>query len=326
MSQWFGGQGRKGGKATPEDSSEFSRGRAGRPIRPGNEPQVSRPGASRPQPTRPQPGRPQQNFPPPESSKDWNPNLGRGVGNDIYSDNSSPETRIPENRRTGNGVPETRVPDSQVNQNYQNYQQYQDYQDDQNEQNEQSVDYGSEEEGEAQEETAVQIGFKRRLVALILDFLAFYVVACAVMLIPFLNSYLSVNLVLCLLLLFRDILFQGRGIGKNLMGLQVIDAQTGGEPTLKQAALRNIVLFGPYLVIQVIGLVLHFIPIAMVNQVVITIVNVVGLLYVVAVFPMEIYRAYTRPDGRRLGDELAQTEVIDSIMDFTQPFPLSSRR
>jgi uncharacterized RDD family membrane protein YckC len=303
MSQWFGGQGRKGDKATPEDSSEFSRGRASRPVRPGSEPQVNRPGASRPGASRSQ-----QSYPPAESSQGWNPNLSRGGGKDIYSDISPPETRVPDNR---------------LNQNYQQNQQYQDYQEDENEE---PPVYGGEEQVGVQGEAPEQIEFKKRLVALIIDFLAFYVVACGVMLIPFLNAYLSVNLLLCLLLLFRDVLFQGRGIGKNLMGLQVIDAHTGGEPTLKQEALRNIVLFGPYLTIQVIGLILHFIPSAIVNQVVITIVNIAGLLYVVIVFPMEIYRAYARTDGRRIGDELAQTEVIDSNMDFSQPFPTSSRR
>jgi hypothetical protein len=59
---------------------------------------------------------------------------------------------------------------------------------------------------------------------------------------------------------------------------------------------------------------------------VITIVNAAGALYVIVVFPMEVHRAYTRQDGRRLGDELARTEVIDSNMDFSQPFPTSPRQ
>jgi hypothetical protein len=86
------------------------------------------------------------------------------------------------------------------------------------------------------------------------------------------------------------------------------------------------VLLGPYLAVQVVGIILHFIPVAMVNQVVMTIVNVLGTVYVVVVIPMEVYKAYTSPDGRRMGDEIAQTEVIDSSMDFSQPFPTPSRR
>jgi len=276
MSQWFGGQGRKGGKTNPEDSSGFSRGRASRPIRPGSEPQS----------VRPQPKNFQQ-----ESSKGWNPDLAREADDDIsFSDN-----RV-------NSHP------------YQDYEQ------------EEQADFGNEDQNEVEDEPAVQIEFKKRLVALIIDFMVFYVVTCGIMLVPFLNAYLSVNPVLCLLLLFRDVLFQGRGVGKNLMGLQVVDADTGGAPTLKQAALRNIVLFGPYLVIQVVGIILHFIPVNTVNQIVITIMNAVCAVYVIIVIPMEVYRAYNRPDGRRFGDELARTEVVDSNMDFSQPLPARRAR
>lgn len=145
--------------------------------------------------------------------------------------------------------------------------------------------------------------------------------AMTIMLIPYLNNYLHTNLVMSLLLLVRDFPFEGRGIGKNLMGLQVVDTQTGGPPTLKQSALRNLVLMAPYALLQLVSLILHFVPFVAFNEVVQTIVNIIGALYVIIVIPLEVYRAYNRPDGQRIGDELAHTEVIESSMDFSKPLP-----
>jgi hypothetical protein len=166
-----------------------------------------------------------------------------------------------------------------------------------------------------------RVEFKKRLVALIFDFLACYICSMGVMLIPYLNAYLHINLLICLFLLVRDFLFEGRGIGKNLMGLQVIDFETGSPPSLRQSALRNLVLIAPYALAQIVTLVLRFIPFAGFNAVVSNVVNVVGAIYVMAILPLEVYRAYSRSDGRRLGDQIAKTEVVESSMDFSKPLP-----
>lgn len=165
----------------------------------------------------------------------------------------------------------------------------------------------------------VEIG--RRAVALIIDLLACYMASVALMLIPFFSGFINITLVLSLLFLARDFFFEGRGIGKNMMGLQVIDTASGRPPTILQSVQRNIVLIAPCLVSQVIALGLRLVPIPFVDHFVKEIVNIVGMIYVVIVLPLEAYRCYNRADGMRIGDEIAGTEIIESNMDFSKPLP-----
>jgi uncharacterized RDD family membrane protein YckC len=167
--------------------------------------------------------------------------------------------------------------------------------------------------------TRIEIG--RRAVAFIIDFLACYFAAVTIMVIPYVSRFLDVNLVLMILFLMRDFPFEGRGIGKNVMGLRVIDRSTGKGPSLLQSAKRNVILIAPTLAFQMIALILHLVPIALLNQFVDRIVNIVGTFYYIIVLPLEAYRAYSRADGQRMGDELAGTELTESAMDFSKPLP-----
>jgi uncharacterized RDD family membrane protein YckC len=160
----------------------------------------------------------------------------------------------------------------------------------------------------------------KRIVALLFDFAAAYLVGVIVAMIPFVNRFIPLQIVLVAVLLSRDYLFGGRGIGKNLMGLRVVDASTGEPPTIIQSVLRNVILMAPFVVLQTVPLLLKFSPFTWFNEAVMSLINIVGMIYVAIVLPLESYRAYSREDGLRIGDELAGTTIVDSTMDFSNPF------
>lgn len=160
----------------------------------------------------------------------------------------------------------------------------------------------------------------KRIVALLFDFAAAYMVGVIVAMIPFVNRVIPLQIVMVAVLLGRDFLFGGRGIGKNLMGLRVVDARTGESPTVLQSVLRNIILMAPFVVLQTVPLLLKFSPFTWINEAVMSLINIVGMIYVAIVLPLESYRAYSREDGLRIGDELAGTTIVDSTMDFSNPF------
>src|SRR6185437_2363433 len=173
----------------------------------------------------------------------------------------------------------------------------------------------------------VRIDFGKRMVAGVIDFFCAYGVNVVVGLIPLINQIISFQLVMVLILIVRDWLYEGRGIGKNLMGLQVVDVRTGQPCTLIQSIKRNIIMFGPpfvlYIVITVLNIMRLFkLPgVTMISGIGMDVINNLGFLYLLIVIPSEAYRAYNRPDGRRLGDEFAGTTIVEAPMDFGAPFP-----
>lgn len=173
---------------------------------------------------------------------------------------------------------------------------------------------------------AVRVDFGKRLVAMIIDVGAAYLASSAVNLIPFFGTFVTANLVMVLALLTRDYFFEGRGIGKNLMGLQVVDVKTGMPCSIAQAIKRNLILFGPLLVLfcvafamQILNAILHMPWI--INESVYQVINAVGTVYTLAVIPYEAYRVYSRADGRRFGDQFAGTAIVEAPMDFSTPVP-----
>jgi uncharacterized RDD family membrane protein YckC len=160
----------------------------------------------------------------------------------------------------------------------------------------------------------------KRLIALMLDYAASYLAAIVVVMIPFVRDFVSLPIVMLLVILSRDFLFGGRGIGKNFMGLRVVDAHTGGAPTLLQSFKRNIILLAPFVVLQIIGNLLKFVPMYSISEVVMSFINIVGMVYCAVVLPLESYRAYNRLDSLRKGDEIAGTTIVEAPMDFSNPF------
>ncbi len=165
-----------------------------------------------------------------------------------------------------------------------------------------------------------QVDIRMRLVAGLIDVMAGYIIGLAFSCIPLVNTYIHDLLILVSFLLVRDALFQGRGIGKNLMGLQVIDKATGKPASLMQSIKRNIVVFGPYLALYIVSTILRIVPNDTINSVVTNIANGVFTIYTMLVIPYEIYRVYTREDAQRWGDQFAGTAIVQADMDFSNPF------
>lgn len=169
--------------------------------------------------------------------------------------------------------------------------------------------------------TPKRIDIQKRFVALIIDVVVSYFAGIIVSFIPVVNSFLPVYATMILYLLCRDFLFEGRGVGKNLMGIQVVDIATGTPCSLVQSVQRNVILLAPYIVLQAVSIVLRFIPISWLNQAVMNLINVVGMFYVGIVIPLEGYRAYSRIDGQRIGDEIAGTTLVEAPMSFAHVLP-----
>lgn len=169
----------------------------------------------------------------------------------------------------------------------------------------------------------------KRLVALIIDTGVGYGLGIVASFIPVLKELLGNHLVLILFLVSRDALFQGRGVGKNLMGLRVVDLKTGKGIDLVASIKRNIVVFGPTLLTTVVFSILRLLPTGLIDQYVPGIssllnqsaqnaISLVATLYTVVVLPYEIYRATARDDGMRWGDQFAGTTIVESNMDFSK--------
>lgn len=138
-------------------------------------------------------------------------------------------------------------------------------------------------------------------------------------LIPQISKLLTQESIIITIMLIRDYFYQGRGFGKNLMGLQVVDATSGTPPTILQSVKRNILFFIPLIVMGILALI-RFLPLgANINGFVFQVVNWVFTAYVIILIPAECWLAYTKSDGRRIGDKLANTMVVESSMDFSKP-------
>lgn len=95
-------------------------------------------------------------------------------------------------------------------------------------------------------------------------------------------------------ILISDGFFQGRSLGKKLIGLRVITKKEGEECNFRDSIIRNlipavVVLFS---ILPLIGWFLFF---------------TVGMVILV----FESYLIYTDEAGRRIGDILADTQVIE---------------
>lgn len=173
----------------------------------------------------------------------------------------------------------------------------------------------------ASEVAPVRVDTGKRVVSLIIDVAAGWFLSMIIAMIPFINSFLPTYIVLIGFLLCRDFLYEGRGIGKNLMGLRVVDLSTGEAPSLLQSVERNIIPLAPFVVAQIISLMLRIVPIPWLNQMVDNLVNIVCMVYCIIVIPLEAYRVHNRADGRRIGDEIADTGVVEAEMDFSNILP-----
>ena len=159
----------------------------------------------------------------------------------------------------------------------------------------------------------------KRLVASLIDVVVGYIINLIVTCIPFVNMFLHDQIVMVAYLLVKDFLFNGRGVGKNLMGLQVVDARTGAPASLLQSVKRNIVIYGPYILLYFTNQIIKFIPDENIKSIAQNVTVGIGTVYTIFALPYEAYRVYTRADGLRLGDEFAGTVTVPADMDFGNP-------
>lgn len=165
---------------------------------------------------------------------------------------------------------------------------------------------------------------KRRGIALMADVILFFAVTMLISpIIAFISTFIpfqiiTFELIMILLLLVRDYQYQGRGIGKNLMGLQVVDYSTGLPPSLLQSVKRNMLFFVATLLMGLVAL-LKYLPIDKTAMLLVSqIVGFVCSAYVLVLIPAECYFALRGAGGRRIGDKFANTHVIESSMDFSK--------
>lgn len=95
-------------------------------------------------------------------------------------------------------------------------------------------------------------------------------------------------------LLIGDGLFHGRSLGKKLIGLRVVSADTDDPCSFRDSILRNSV-FG-------IGYLFYRIP-------------WLGWIFIVIVCVFEFIILLGSKDGMRLGDEIAKTKVVTVTTD-----------
>jgi len=161
----------------------------------------------------------------------------------------------------------------------------------------------------------------KRIIALLIDLVACYIlsilISIVVSLIPFLPNLLPQPIILIVLFISRDYFFGGRGIGKNLMGLRVVDSFSGKVATLHQLFLRNITLVAPLIVIGLADMV----PAAFLPSWIRDIIDILAKIYSIVFLPLESYRAFTREDSLRIGDQLAQTKIIQTQTSSDQFVP-----
>lgn len=139
-----------------------------------------------------------------------------------------------------------------------------------------------------------------------------------------LTEKMPLLVVTVLIFLTRDYFFEGRGVGKNFLGLQVLDAATGRPPSLKQSIIRNFVILGPYLVYQLAVLVAYLFPIPNIEFVVMA-VKYEALACGMTLLLIEGYLMHSG-NGLRLADRITGTIVVRSKPSFRNPFSLPAEQ
>jgi uncharacterized RDD family membrane protein YckC len=123
-----------------------------------------------------------------------------------------------------------------------------------------------------------------RFIAKFLDLL---IVSASSKLIPPIGFFIGLTY-----LLISDGLWQGQSIGKRIVGIYTIKVSIGEAGSFKESMLRNSTL--------AVGFMAGVVP-------------YVGWIFLVAVIGVEALLIIGNKRGIRIGDELAQTQVIDHL-------------
>lgn len=131
-------------------------------------------------------------------------------------------------------------------------------------------------------EESIKASLLLRVIAKMLDFI---IITAAAKTIPQVGHLAGI-----IYLLISDGLFDGRSLGKKILRLKVISLSTGSSGTFRDSVLRNTLLIA--------ALLLYKIPLA-------------GWLFVVVILALEFLLMLGSKDGMRLGDDIANTKVIE---------------
>lgn len=132
-------------------------------------------------------------------------------------------------------------------------------------------------------EDSVKASLLLRVLAKALDFIIIAAAAKTLPQVGYLAGFIY--------LLISDGLFDGRSLGKKILRLKVISISTGNSGNFRDSILRNATIAAAIL--------LYKIPVA-------------GWLFVVVILALEFLLMLGNKDGMRLGDDIANTKVIES--------------
>lgn len=118
--------------------------------------------------------------------------------------------------------------------------------------------------------------------------------------------------------LTRDFWFQGRGVGKNFLHLQVVDFRSGKPASLWQSIKRNLVLIGPYLLYQYVAQTLIYFHVQS-AQAFLDVLKTLCFAYAGIMLPVELFMLHSGR-GLRVADRLAGTIVVWRRRDFRKLF------
>jgi len=132
-------------------------------------------------------------------------------------------------------------------------------------------------------EETQRAGLLLRSVAKTIDFI---IVAAAAEIIPRAGFFAGLAY-----LFISDGLFEGRSLGKQLIGLRVVSTITNKPCSVRESILRNLVLC--------IGVILWNIPL-------------IGWIFIVLILTFEFIMLLGSKEGMRFGDEIAKTIVEET--------------
>ncbi len=125
-------------------------------------------------------------------------------------------------------------------------------------------------------------GLLLRAIAKLVDFI---IIAIAIKAVPQVGYFAGLAY-----LLISDGLFDGRSLGKKIIRLRVISTETGNPATFRDSMVRNITLG--------FSLLLYKIPL-------------LGWIFALLITVLEFLLMLGNEEGLRLGDDLANTKVVE---------------
>ncbi len=116
-----------------------------------------------------------------------------------------------------------------------------------------------------------------------------------------LTAHAPIQTLTLIVFLFRDSFFNGRGLGKGLLGLALVDQQTRRPATIAKVLQRNLVFFAPYFAYQLAAPVCG--PELLTNLQVFAVAYTFLLLLIETILMLS-------GSGMRLADKLSGTIVV----------------